>query len=59
MTLYRQLHQIQSKPELFSVYTADVLWTQPHLANQMLNTHLDQDTALASRPINAIERVVD
>ncbi|MEO1204650.1 MAG: methyltransferase domain-containing protein, partial [Pseudomonadota bacterium] len=35
------------------------LWTEPHLARKMLEMHLSQDTELASRPVEAIDRVVD
>lgn len=56
--MYDQLKKIHQRPDVFSVYTADVLWTQPHLADQMLQTHLNQDTPLASRPFEAIDRVV-
>lgn len=56
--MYDQLTKIHRRPEVYSVYTADVLWTRPHLADQMLQTHLNQDTPLASRPIAAIDRVV-
>ena len=56
--MYEQLQTIHQRPAAFSIYTADVLWTDPHLANQMLQTHLSQDTALASRPISAVEKVV-
>ena len=56
--MYHHLKKIHQRPEVFSVYTADVLWTRPHLANQMLQTHLDQETPLASRPLFAIDRVV-
>ena len=56
--MYDQLKKIHRRPAVFSVYTADVLWTQPHLAAQMLQTHLDQETPLASRPRVAIDRVV-
>jgi len=59
MNMYNQLKKIHKRPEAFSVYTADVLWTQPHLADQMLQTHLNQDTPLASRPFAAIDRVVN
>jgi SAM-dependent methyltransferase len=59
MNMYEQLNTIHQRPEVFSVYTADLLWTDPHLANQMLQTHLNQDTPLASRPFPAIDRVVD
>ncbi len=57
--MYTELKKLSERPKVFSVYTADTLWTDPHLANQMLQTHLSQDTALASRPIEAIDRVVD
>lgn len=56
--MFKQLQTIQHRPELYSVYTTDVLWCEPHLANQMLQTHLNQDTTLASRPLSAINRVV-
>ncbi|MEQ8824020.1 MAG: hypothetical protein RIC14_06585 [Filomicrobium sp.] len=57
--MYEQLTTIQQRPQLFSAYTAETLWTQPLLANQMLQMHLDQDSVLASRPVDAIDRVVD
>lgn len=57
--MYKQLNDIHRRPKVFSVYTADLLWTDPHLAHQMLQTHLNQDTPLASRPFPAIDRVVD
>lgn len=57
--MYTELTKVSKKPDVFSVYTADTLWTDPHIANQMLQTHLSQDTDLASRPIEAIDRVVD
>ena len=56
--MYEKLKKICQRPPVFSVYTADVLWTQPHLANQMLQTHLSQETPLASRPLIAVDRVV-
>ena len=58
MSMYNQIKKIHQRPEVFSVYTADVLWTRPHLAGQMLQTHLNQETPLASRPFVAIDRVV-
>ena len=57
--MYTELKRLLQRPEVFSVYTADMLWTRPHLANQMLQTHLDQGTSLASRPLIAIDRVVN
>ncbi len=57
--MYKQLAEIYQRPEVFSVYTAETLWTEPHLANQMLQFHLNQENVLASRPIEAIDRMVD
>ena len=59
MAMYTELANIHKRPEPFSVYTADVLWTEPHLSQQMLHYHLNQDTDLASRPLSAINTVVD
>lgn len=56
--MFEELSEIHRKPDLFSVYTAETLWTQPHLARQMLKTHLDQTTPLASRPLSVIDRTV-
>ena len=56
--MYKRLEKIHQRPEVFSIYTAETLWTEPHLANRMLQLHLSQDTALASRPVEAIDRVV-
>jgi len=57
--MYKELAKISDRPGVFSIYTADTLWTHPHLADQMLRFHLDQGTELASRPVEAIDRVVD
>ncbi len=57
--MYAELKRLSERPEVFSVYTAETLWTDPHLAKRMLQTHLSQETALASRPIKAIDQVVD
>ena len=59
MTTYDALEKLSKRPEVFSVYTADTLWTDPHLASQMLQFHLNEETVLASRPTDAINRVVD
>ncbi len=56
--MFKELTQIDQKPEVFSVYTTDKLWTEPHLAEQMLQAHLSQETPMASRPLIAIDRVV-
>lgn len=57
--MYKELVNIHEKPSPFSKYTAKQLWTEPYLANQMLQAHLCQETPMASRPLIAIERVVN
>lgn len=56
--MFEELSEIHRKPDLFSVYTARTLWTEPHLARQMLKTHLDETTPLASRPPHIIDQTV-
>ena len=56
--MYERLLHINERPQPFSVYTADRLWTDPHIARQMLKTHLDQNTDLASRRLPFIEASV-
>jgi SAM-dependent methyltransferase len=56
--MYDLLYDLSQRPEPFSRYTAKELWTRPHLAQQMLNYHLSQETELASRSVETIDRVV-
>ena len=56
--MYDLLHDMSKRPKPFSRYTARELWTRPHLAQQMLEFHLNQDTDLASRRIELIDRTV-
>lgn len=57
--MYELLQDISQRPEPFSRYTAVELWTRPHLARQMLQYHLNQETELASRPYETIDRIVN
>jgi SAM-dependent methyltransferase len=57
--MYELLYDISKRPEPFSRYTVKELWTRPHLARQMLTYHLSQETDLASRRYEAIDRVVE
>ena len=56
--MYSVLKEQNTKPPLFSRYTAAELWTEPHVAGQMLTHHLDPDAELASRSRAFIERSV-
>ena len=47
------------RPVPWSVYTAAELWTDPHVAQRMLEFHLDGTVDLASRRTEFIERSVD
>jgi len=58
IAMYELLFDISKRPPPFSRYTAKELWTRPHLAQQMLAYHLSQDTDLASRRFESIDRVV-
>lgn len=57
--MYDLLDEFSKRPEPFSRHTVKELWTRPHLAQQMLDYHLSQDTDLASRRFETIEHVVD
>jgi SAM-dependent methyltransferase len=54
--MYSILAEYARRPPLFSVYTAEELWTDPHLAHQMLAFHLDPDQDLASRNHAFVQR---
>ena len=56
--MYRDLLDFHERPTPFSRYTTDVLWTDPHIARRMLCNHLDPETDLASRRVQAIEAIV-
>ena len=57
--MYELLQDIARRPEPFSRYTAMELWTRPHLAQQMLSFHLNQETDLASSRFEIIDQVVN
>lgn len=57
--MYDLLYDFLQRPMPFSRYTTKELWTRPHLARQMLHFHLNQETELASRPFESIDRVVN
>jgi SAM-dependent methyltransferase len=57
--MYDLLYDVSRRPKPFSRDTVKELWTRPHLARQMLNYHLSQDTDLASRRLDSIDRVVE
>ena len=57
-TVFAFLSEQSSRPPLFSAYTAEELWTDPHVAEQMLSFHLDPMKDLASRNHAFIHRSI-
>lgn len=57
--MFQKLDTFTQRPEAFSRYTTDRLWTDPHIAGQMLRHHLDENTDAASRRPAAIDSFVD
>ena len=48
-TLFETLERINQRPDVYSRYTADALWTWPDISKMMLRYHLDGEVDLASR----------
>ncbi len=47
--VYRALRQAAERPVPFCRYTAETLWTEAHVSEQMLRCHLDENFGQASR----------
>ncbi|MCP4545564.1 MAG: class I SAM-dependent methyltransferase [bacterium] len=54
--LYGILTELNERPPVFSIYTAETLWNDEYISRQMLACHLDPESLPASRPHNFIER---
>ena len=54
--MFEQLVKIMARPEPFEVYTTDILWTDEHIASQMLLYHLHPEIDAASRNHKFIEQ---
>ncbi|WP_144393900.1 class I SAM-dependent methyltransferase [Pleionea sediminis] len=57
--MFKQLDEATVKPAVWSEYTADVLWTDHHIAKQMLAYHLDPNVSVASRTASFIDDSVN
>ncbi len=57
-TLFHTLSKLTAKPALFDAFDTGALWTDPHVAEEMLKCHLDDTNALASRPAGEIDAMV-
>ena len=49
ISMFEDLAALNERPAPFSVYTADILWTDPHISARMLDFHLNAEGDLASR----------
>jgi len=47
--MFDELKDINKKPEPFEFYSAEDLWTDPHIAKKMLEYHLNESIDAASR----------
>lgn len=56
--MYEKLQKFNEFIEPFSLYTTDVLWTDPHIAKNMLSHHLDPTSDIASRRPETIDGIV-
>jgi len=54
--MFHELNLINTRPGPFEFYTADRLWTDPHIAQKMLGLHLDDSVDAASRSGKFIDR---
>ncbi|USD63110.1 class I SAM-dependent methyltransferase [Vibrio sp. SCSIO 43140] len=57
--MFNKLNDATEKPQVWSAYTADLLWTDTHIAKQMLAFHLNPDIEAASRSFSFIDESVD
>lgn len=57
--MFKELKEINSRPEPFQYYTAEVLWTDEHTSKQMLKYHLNESVDLSSRKSEFILRSVE
>ncbi len=55
--MFAELTEINRRPELYEVYTADGLWTDEYIAQRMLEYHVDPDGDIASRSKAKIEAI--
>ncbi|MBL4789370.1 MAG: class I SAM-dependent methyltransferase [Kordiimonadaceae bacterium] len=56
--MFNDLVGLNKRPDPFSVYTVDVLWTDPHISARMLDFHLDAGSNRASRRAASIEGTI-
>ena len=56
--MFKELQQLNERPEPFQFYTAEELWTDEHTSQKMLEYHLNESLDLSSRNKDFIDRSV-
>jgi 2-polyprenyl-3-methyl-5-hydroxy-6-metoxy-1,4-benzoquinol methylase len=54
--MFNQLEKMNIRPKPFEFYSTDILWTDEHIAKQMLAYHLNAEVDTASRRKDFIDR---
>ena len=57
--MYKQLKEINKRPEPFQFYTAEDLWANEYTSKKMLEYHLNESIDVSSRNINFINQSVN
>lgn len=57
--MYTKLNGATAKTQLWNKYTADKLWTDAHIAKQMISFHLNPEINAASRSFNFIDKSIE
>lgn len=57
--MFDRLQKMGERPQPYEYYTADLLWTDPYVSEQMLGFHLDENLEMSSRKAAFIRRSVD
>jgi 2-polyprenyl-3-methyl-5-hydroxy-6-metoxy-1,4-benzoquinol methylase len=57
--MFKELKEINSRPEPFQFYSADELWADEHTSKQMLEYHLNESIDVSSRNKDFIECSVE
>ncbi|GAF84872.1 unnamed protein product, partial [marine sediment metagenome] len=57
--MYKQLKEINKRPEPFQFYTAEELWADEYTSKKMLEYHLNESIDVSSRNINFINQSVN
>ena len=57
--MFKELQEINSRPEPFQFYTADMLWIDNHTSKKMLESHLNEDFEVSIQNREFIKQSVD